>query len=44
VRSVDDLHKILTDSRIGASCRMALLRRAEKIELPIVPEEVSAPA
>ena len=41
VRSVDDLHKILTDSRIGASCRLALLRRSEKIDLQVVPEEVS---
>ena len=40
VRSVDDLHKVLTDARIGASCRLALLRRSEKIELEIVPEEV----
>jgi S1-C subfamily serine protease len=41
VRSVDDLHKLLTDTRIGASCRIALLRRTEKIELQIVPEEIA---
>ena len=40
VRSVDDLHKLLTDTRIGASCRIALLRRAQKIELQAVPEEI----
>jgi S1-C subfamily serine protease len=41
VRSVDDLHKLLTDTRIGASCRIALLRRTEKVELQIVPEEIA---
>ena len=41
VRSVDDLHKLLTDTRIGASCRIALLRRAEKIDLQVVPEEIA---
>jgi len=40
LRSVDDLHKLLTDTRIGASCRIALLRRTEKLELQIVPEEI----
>jgi S1-C subfamily serine protease len=41
VRHVDDLHKLLTDSRIGASCRLALLRRSQKIDLAVVPEEVA---
>ncbi len=41
LRSVDDLHKLLTDTRIGASCRIALLRRTEKLELQIVPEETA---
>jgi S1-C subfamily serine protease len=40
VRSVDDLHKLLSDSRIGASCRLALLRRSQKLELHVVPEEI----
>jgi hypothetical protein len=31
----------LTDTRIGAGCRIALLRRAEKHELQIVPEEIA---
>lgn len=42
VRAVDDLHKILTEERIGASCRVTLLRRAEKLTLSVVPQE-SAP-
>lgn len=41
VRNVDDLHKLLTDTRIGASCRIALLRRTEKVDLQIVPEEIA---
>ena len=41
LRSVDDLHKLLNDTRIGASCRIALLRRTEKLELQIVPEEIA---
>ena len=41
VRGVDDLHRLLTDTRIGASCRIALLRRAEKLDLQIVPEELA---
>lgn len=41
VRSVDDLHKLLGESRIGAACRITLLRRAQKIDLTVVPEEVA---
>jgi S1-C subfamily serine protease len=41
VKSVDDLHKLLTDTRIGASCRLALLRRTQRIELQVVPEEMA---
>jgi S1-C subfamily serine protease len=41
VRTVDDLHKLLTDARIGVSSRLALLRRSEKIEVQVVPEEVA---
>jgi S1-C subfamily serine protease len=42
VRNVDDLHKFLTDARIGAPCRLTLLRRSQRIELTVVPEEVAA--
>lgn len=41
VRSVDDLHKFLTDTRIGAHCRLKLLRHSQKLELDVVPEEVA---
>jgi S1-C subfamily serine protease len=39
VRSVDDLHKLLTDARIGARCELTLLHRAQKISLAVVAQE-----
>jgi len=39
VRSVDDLHKLLTDARIGARCEITLLRRSQKISLAVVAQE-----
>jgi S1-C subfamily serine protease len=39
VAGVDDLHRILTDVRVGASCALTALRHTEKLELKIVPEE-----
>ena len=39
VAGVDDLHRVLTDVRVGASCGLTVLRRTEKLELKIVPEE-----
>jgi S1-C subfamily serine protease len=39
VRSVDDLHRILTEARIGAVCELTLLRRLEKITLALVAQE-----
>jgi S1-C subfamily serine protease len=43
VQSVDDLHKLLTDRRIGARCRLTLLRQSEKMALEIIPEEIPDP-
>jgi len=40
VRGVDDLHKLLTDTRIGERCPLTLLRQAQKTELIVVPEEM----
>lgn len=40
VRGVDDLHRLLTDARIGERCRLTLLRQAQKMELIVVPEEM----
>jgi S1-C subfamily serine protease len=41
VRSVDDLHKLLTDARIGARCELALLRRSQKTSLGVVAQEAA---
>jgi S1-C subfamily serine protease len=39
VAGVDDLHRLLTELRVGASCELAVLRWTEKLQLKIVPEE-----
>jgi len=39
VAGVDDLHRVLTDVRVGVSCSLTVLRRTEKLEVKIVPEE-----
>jgi S1-C subfamily serine protease len=39
VAGVDDLHRVLTDVRVGVSCGLTVLRRTEKLEMKIVPEE-----
>jgi S1-C subfamily serine protease len=36
VRSVDDLHKLLTDARIDAACKLTLLRRSQRLDLAVV--------
>jgi S1-C subfamily serine protease len=41
VAGVDDLHRLLTDVRVGASCTLTVLRHTEKLELKIVPEEAA---
>src|SRR3954471_2845683 len=39
VAGVDDLHRLLTDARVGVSGSLTILRWTEKLELKIVPEE-----
>ena len=39
VAGVDDLHRLLTEVRVGVSCSITVLRWTEKLELRIVPEE-----
>lgn len=39
VAGVDDLHRLLTDVRMGVSCSLTVLRRTEKLELQVVPQE-----
>ena len=39
VAGVDDLHRLLTEVRLGVSCSLTVLRWTEKLELKVVPEE-----
>jgi S1-C subfamily serine protease len=39
VAGVDDLHRVLTDVRVGVSCSLTVLRWTEKLEVKVVPEE-----
>ena len=39
VAGVDDLHRLLTDLRVGVSCTLTVVRWTEKLELKVVPEE-----
>src|SRR5712692_6234366 len=40
VAGVDDLHRLLTDARVGVSSSLTVLRWTEKLELRVVPEEM----
>jgi S1-C subfamily serine protease len=39
VAGVDDLHRVLTDVRVGVGCSLTVIRHTEKLELRAVPEE-----
>jgi len=39
VAGVDDLHRLLTDLRVGVSCALTVIRWTEKLEFKVVPEE-----
>ena len=39
VRSIDDLHKLLTEARIDSRCEITLLRQSQKMSLPVVAQE-----
>ena len=41
VGGVDDLHRLLTDARVGVTSVLTVLRYTEKLELKVVPEEQS---
>jgi S1-C subfamily serine protease len=40
ISGVDDLHRLLTDARVGVSSALTVLRHTEKLEMHIVPEEM----
>ncbi len=39
VAGVDDLHRLLTEVRVGISCSLTVLRGTDKLDLKVVPEE-----
>ena len=39
VAGVDDLHRLLTEVRVGVGCSLTVLRWTEKVQLKVVPEE-----
>ena len=39
VAGVDDLHRLLTDTKVGVSSTITILRRTEKLSFKIVPQE-----
>jgi S1-C subfamily serine protease len=43
ISNIDDLHKLLTEDMIGKAVTLAAIRRYERIQLKVVPEE-SRPA
>ncbi len=43
VRHIDDLHKLMTEDRVGVPVRFAVIRRTEKVDVVVTPaEKVSA--
>jgi len=42
IANIDDLHKVLTDKQVGVRSPLAMIRRAEKLVLDIVPAESKA--
>ena len=39
VAAIDDLHRLLTEEEVGTRARLTVLRRAERLELEIMPAE-----
>ena len=39
IAGVDDLHRVLTDVRVGVGCTLTVLRATEKLDVRVVPEE-----
>jgi S1-C subfamily serine protease len=38
ISSIDDLHRVLTEEKVGVHSRLTLLRKTEKLTLPIIPD------
>jgi S1-C subfamily serine protease len=39
ISSIDDLHRQLTETQVGSRSLLTIIRRTEKLDRPIVPEE-----
>jgi S1-C subfamily serine protease len=39
IAGIDDLHRVLTEERVGVKTTLTVIRRSEKLALDIVPEE-----
>jgi len=39
VRGIDDLHRLLTQERVGSKSRLLMIRSAQKVEIDVVPSE-----
>jgi S1-C subfamily serine protease len=44
IAGIDDLHKMLTEEKVGVHTKLTILRHSEKLDLDIVPEESRARA
>ena len=42
VAGIDDLHKLLTEERVGRGATLDVIRRTERLTLRVVPEEIPA--
>ena len=42
VAGVDDLHRLLTDTQVGVKNTITVLRRTERLDVAIVPQESRA--
>jgi S1-C subfamily serine protease len=43
VHGIDDLHRLLTGDRIGTATTIAVVRKAERLELAITAAETTQP-
>ena len=40
VYDIDDLHRLMTEERVGRTIPLAVLRQGQKIDLSVTPEEL----
>jgi S1-C subfamily serine protease len=39
IADIDDLHRLLTDEKVGVKSPLSIIRRSQKVELQLTPEE-----